>query len=321
MSFLKSISHRIHNPALLLILLSPLVELFGNTPPIVFFNPLILLFFIFIYGFVALVIRELAIRWKLGLPGIFLMGLAYGIFNEGVAAKTLLYTKNVPIPTFDNYGIFFGIGIPWLFFITLFHALHSILYPILLVYFLYPEQKDTPWISRKMFYILGGIAYLAGVLLFLNKQTFNASPVYLLIFSIVIALLLFLSRFLPKSPQIKEQGVFQMKSFLLGILFFFFYIALFIISSKKMNLMIYFMFYLVSLWVFYALLKKIRSFTILGLLLFGMGSLLLTSMLAIIGYLGRGSVDGAIMNVFFIGVFIVALFKLRKKFSPQTKNS
>lgn len=39
---------------------------------------------IVIYGVAALLIRELAVRWHLGIEGILILGIVFGIYNEGI---------------------------------------------------------------------------------------------------------------------------------------------------------------------------------------------------------------------------------------------
>lgn len=41
------------------------------------------------YGFGALTIREFLIRWKKGWPSLLILGLAYGIFEEGIVVYSV----------------------------------------------------------------------------------------------------------------------------------------------------------------------------------------------------------------------------------------
>jgi hypothetical protein len=62
----------------------------GNSPLYVFLNPLFSAFFILAYGLPFLLIRELAIRLKLSVAAILVLGLANGIFNEGIWLRPCL---------------------------------------------------------------------------------------------------------------------------------------------------------------------------------------------------------------------------------------
>ena len=89
-----------------------------------FFSELLIL--LIIYGCAVLLIRELSVRWRLGLIGIFILGLAYGFYNEGIVTKTLLLSKTIPMNNFI-YPTKFGINWAWALFINVWHALHAVL--------------------------------------------------------------------------------------------------------------------------------------------------------------------------------------------------
>lgn len=134
-------------------------------------NPIILLFLILIgYGLPIVLIRELFVRWKAGLPSMILLGLAYGIWNEGILAKTFLMNDSVPVETFDGYVAVFGINIAWAFVISAWHAFHAVLYPILIIHFLYPTSTGR-WLSTRLFVsLLVIILFLGSLFYFTNND-------------------------------------------------------------------------------------------------------------------------------------------------------
>src|SRR5437870_317974 len=74
-------------PALLtLYLLSPIIAevLSGSTPPLMFINPIMLMYETALYGSGAILVRELVRRRGLGWGSILLLGAAYGILEEGL---------------------------------------------------------------------------------------------------------------------------------------------------------------------------------------------------------------------------------------------
>lgn len=298
--------------AVLLIFFAPAIELFGNTPPIIFFQPLVFFGFLLIYGTITLLIREISIKWKLGLFGLLILGVAYGIFNEGIVAKTLLFSKNVPIPTYDNYGMFFGINFSWFSFITLFHSLHSVIFPILLVYFLFPTVSQTRWVGGKKLTLLSGLGLLAGVGLFMDKNSYHADPIYLGVFTAMIGALILAAYFLPKFLQIREGGMFRWKSLIIGMVTFLLYIGMFMVSLRKLPLSLYSLYFIVSVVGVYYLLRKLKMYDIVSLLLFGIGSFMVLGIMAIIGFFPRGLIDGVIVVLIFEILFVVLLFKIRK---------
>lgn len=192
---------RVSKPALTLMAITPfLTELLsGNMPPQQFFFPVIYLVFVVLYGLPALVIREIAVRRDLGWGGIFILGLAYGIVNEGIAAKTLLLGQNVPMPSFDSYGYVMGVNFTWSPVITIWHALHAVVFPIALLYVLYPEKREEAWLSTRLVTVLGALSLVMVVLLFFRGGDLHPSPVYLVAFGVVI---LALGVFSLRKPQL-----------------------------------------------------------------------------------------------------------------------
>src|SRR3974390_1926823 len=75
----------------------------GNTPAHAFLDLRVAVFLVLAYSWRLLVIRELALRWRLSTLGIFVLGLAYGVVNEGLLVQTLIRYEHVPINQFDRY--------------------------------------------------------------------------------------------------------------------------------------------------------------------------------------------------------------------------
>ena len=150
----------------LVLLSSVLPELFsGNTPIEVWVQPVTLPFLILAYGLPVLVIREFARRRGLGFAGLFCLGLAYGIVNEGLYAGTLFRQTGVPIAEFDGYGFALGVNWPWAALIMTWHAVSSVWLPIALT----DRAFGTGiLVGRRTLTILTVIACLAPTLFFLS---------------------------------------------------------------------------------------------------------------------------------------------------------
>jgi len=150
---------RIHWPALFaLFWLSPLAaELLSGSMPPSEFLPLGLLIVVPWYGFGAILCRELYIRWQSGLAGLFLLGAAFGIFEEGILVKTFFDPHAIDLGVLQQFGWWGGANWPWMLQLTLYHALFSICLPVLVVASLWPAERDRPWLSRKGLYTLFGI--------------------------------------------------------------------------------------------------------------------------------------------------------------------
>jgi hypothetical protein len=83
----------------------------GNTPVRAVLDPRIAIFLVLAYSFPLLIIREISWRCRLSIAGTFFLGLAYGVLNEDLLAKTLLRHDHVPIDKFDHYICFGGFNL------------------------------------------------------------------------------------------------------------------------------------------------------------------------------------------------------------------
>jgi hypothetical protein len=156
-------------PILTLVALTTVLpELFsGSTPlPSFLLRPGLVHFLALGYGVSVLLVRELWIRRGGGLLGLFLMGLGYSLFNEGLLAKTLVVDQNLPINQYDHYGYWLGLSYPWMATIGVWHACASVLFPIVLTHHFFPEAAPARWVK-------GWLAVtIAAVFLFLGSSGF-----------------------------------------------------------------------------------------------------------------------------------------------------
>jgi hypothetical protein len=173
---------RVHWPGFItLLFLSPIVAelLSGSAPPVEFFSPFGLLILVTWYGFGAILCRELSIRWQGGLAGLFLLGAAFGILEEGILIKTFFDPQAVDLGIFQTFGWWGGANWPWILELTLYHALVSITLPVLVVASLWPEQRVRPWISRRAILALLGIMAIMALLDWFFLSPAGAWPPYL----------------------------------------------------------------------------------------------------------------------------------------------
>jgi hypothetical protein len=101
------------------------------------------------YGFPVLLVREVWVRWNLGLPSLLLLGLAYGLLNEGIVAQTLTRPEGLPLPALDGYGVALGINWSWTLLLLPWHATHSMVFPVLLTDALFPREHARPWLRSR----------------------------------------------------------------------------------------------------------------------------------------------------------------------------
>ena len=106
------------HPVLFLLLLTPGIPEYLSASsqfPRLTANPIlfifsVLLFILFLganiglYGSGVILVREAMVRWKKGWVSVFLLGVAYGILEEGFDLWTLFYSKAGPVGNLGYYG-------------------------------------------------------------------------------------------------------------------------------------------------------------------------------------------------------------------------
>ncbi|MBX5443719.1 hypothetical protein [Sphaerobacter sp.] len=190
-------SSRLHRlgPALVLAVLAPVVAelLFGATP---ITNPGAFLPDLAVYGGGALLIREVVRRRSLGWASIIVLGVVFGIVEEGLALESLFN------PDLFNAGALGGrvLGVNWVWtqWTLGYHAIWSISIPILLAELLFPARRGRSWLGTTGLIVAAaayvcGVAVLAAIFRFVVAADFAASPIALAIASLVAALLVLLA--------------------------------------------------------------------------------------------------------------------------------
>lgn len=264
-------------PAIILILLALVVPeaATGSTPLSNFLNPAIFVILFIAYGLAVLVIREFFVRMRLGMGGLFLLGLAYGFLNEGLFAKTLLRETGLPMAEYDTYGYSFGVSIAFALAMTLWHAVSSVMFPILAVHALFPAERERSWLSTKVALALTLLILAAGLLLHFdtsNTQFPSGTVASAAKFLVIMALLTaFASRFkarsTPEGPEVRFGPVW------LGVsTFIFLFIGLnVLIAGYKLPLLLYIGVYALGTWFYIRTLRRKHWDSTEGLLLFALG--------------------------------------------------
>jgi hypothetical protein len=143
-------------PALTLYFLTPAIGelLSGSAPPVEFFNPFGLLVLPALYGSGAILVRELALRWEKRWPSILVLGVVYGIVEEGLMVKSFFDPGWPDLGLLGTYGRLAGVNWVWSVALCLYHATISIAIPILLVELIYPHRRDEIWVGKRGFITL-----------------------------------------------------------------------------------------------------------------------------------------------------------------------
>jgi hypothetical protein len=137
--------------AIFLIFFAPFVAEFvsGSTAPQAWILPPVPLVFAAVYGLSALAIRDWSIRIRGGPVTVLVLGLAFGIVNEGMAAHSLFNPNWPGLDALGSYGRWGGVNWLWVEWIVPFHAVWSISFPIFLTGQIWPETRDQRFVSDR----------------------------------------------------------------------------------------------------------------------------------------------------------------------------
>jgi hypothetical protein len=305
-------------PILALLLATPfLTELLsGNLPASMFFRPQVYLLLATVgYGFPVLLLREFAVRCQLGLAGLFILGLAYGIFNEGILAKTFYLAANVPVNTFDRYGFAFGMAIPWAITISIWHALHSFVYPVVAVSYFFPDQRQSPWLNRPAIVLLAVPVLGVGTLTFFHQGTDRAAgtPAHFLLMIVLGGLLFWLATRLKSGSALGDPETLRTPAFFLGGLAFLTLILLpILLAGARVPLPVFYGYNLLLMVLLLFFVQRKISPSINNVLLFAVGDDTLLAMFGLAGAIGSGSIQRIVTNVCFLLLFGWLWMWLRK---------
>ena len=218
-------------------------ELFtGSTPlPAFILNPGLLLLLILGYGLAVLLVRELWVRCGAGLGGMFVMGMGYSLFNEGLLDKTHILIQNLPIKQYDNYGYALGLSFPWMAGIGVWHACASVLFPVLLTHRLFPESSTAPWINGKLAGGLGALLLAFGCAGFVHPSAkgVTGTPAQL-VELLTLMLLLFGAGAMMKGRVPDAAPTKKLWPFLFGLSVKLPFLGLMFLAARKAPLVVFF---------------------------------------------------------------------------------
>ncbi|MFN8637120.1 MAG: hypothetical protein U0893_25005 [Chloroflexota bacterium] len=161
-------------PVLVLAVLATVVPevLFGSTP---LTEPGRILATMPIYAGGAVVIRELARRRRSGWLQIAMLGVAFGIVEEGLALGSLFS------PTLFNAalvgGRLFGVNWTWTEWTLGYHAVWSISIPIALAELTFHARRQEPWLGT-VGLVVAGLVFAAGAVFLALVMRLAVTPDY-----------------------------------------------------------------------------------------------------------------------------------------------
>jgi hypothetical protein len=204
---------------LILSILSPFIGemVSGSSPPLEFFNPVAFLFLWGLYGGGVIIVRELWVTWGRRYSRLMMLGLVYGIIEEGLAVKSFFDPEWQDLGKLAVYGRFLGVNFVWSVWLSIFHAVFSITIPILLIQSLYSDYKNKRLISNKGLKIVSLIFILTCVLIFFFLNSYPPPPIQYLLCALLVFYLIKKAKGKIKKIQIPDLPI--KRPILLGIIF------------------------------------------------------------------------------------------------------
>ncbi|HVN26082.1 MAG TPA: hypothetical protein VMT99_00305 [Candidatus Paceibacterota bacterium] len=288
-------------PIVTLMVLAPvLTELVtGSTPVIGLLSPFSLILLFIGYSVPVVLIRDYVVRNRIGFAGTFAIGFAFGVYNEGLLAKTLIIAHNLPIKQFDQYGVIGGVNVPWMLTICLYHALAAVFLPILFTHARYPEAAARPWLGKKLAIGLAvGLVALASFS-FMSSFVTRGTGGELVSLLAVMALCVILARRSHEHPfdEPAPGAAPTMKAFWLGISTLVAFFVLPPLAASHVSLLIYFAIVAAAAWFYVRLLHRSVPFTRDNVILFGLGFYVQSATFGGLLGLSIGSIDRVLTAV------------------------
>jgi hypothetical protein len=179
----------------------------GSTPPARFFlNPVVFAYLTLYYGSAALLVRELTYRWGKGWPTLLLLGATWAIVQEGLGTKVFFDPTRTELSPLVNYGTLGGVHWAFVTQLLVYHAVYSIVLPILLTSVLYWSDLDRPWAPTPILWLC---AVLQVGMTFVAYQTISTykPPAWLYALTLVVTgVLLGIARLAPGGPRQTTPG-------------------------------------------------------------------------------------------------------------------
>ncbi len=187
-------------PVILLFFLAPIfgeyilgVLSLSELPYVIFLAPM--------YGGGALLIREITRRTDGGLATMLILGIAYGLIEEGIIDQMIFNPNYLTQSGFEWHTAIPFIGVDaWLtIYVLAMHAIWSTCIPILIVEALFPERGNKPWLGKSGIGVVSAVFILGSAFLCydvsVEKQFFASIPQLVGTIIIIVLLVIISIRF------------------------------------------------------------------------------------------------------------------------------
>lgn len=282
-------------PLLALLVLAPFIGevLSSNVPASLFvLRPAMNFFVVITYSVPVLLLRELWVARSLSPAALFVCGLAYGIFNEGLLARTLLLRDHLPVPTFDGYLVVGGLNLSWGITILVWHAVFSVTTPIFIVHSLWREESRSRWLSTKWLIAMVALTFTTALLYFRSEGAPPPPTLYFFAFVVGIGALLAIATRLKGGAT--EQTAASWIPLAAGTSFFAFFAGAFVLSGRALPPVAFLSYALAVIVAFASQLPRMARARN-GVLLFCIGNCATYSLFVFVAKL-HASVDGILVT-------------------------
>jgi hypothetical protein len=117
------------------------------------------------YGGAALIIRYLVRRQHRGWMSIFLLGIAFAIFEEFLVVQTSVSPALfVGLSSPDIYGRMFGVNWVYLLWAVGYESVWGIVLPIYLTELIFPNRRKDPWLDKRGLSAIAAVFILASII-------------------------------------------------------------------------------------------------------------------------------------------------------------
>lgn len=289
----------------------------GSTTPTGFLHPIGFLFLLFGYSLPVLLLREWAVRYRLGFASLLLLGVAFGIYTEGLWAKTIVQPSGLPIRQFDGYGRFIGVNFPWALAISLYHSFAAVLMPIVVVQAWFPTVRHDFWVSKRSTALVAVTLVVVTTVYFFSPIKLAGQPLQFLILLILMATCVAGAAIFPKRRSLTWiDAPPKLRAFFLGISSFSAWLILPPIAEHQLPIPLFLTVFGGGIWFYVFALRRI-GLSQSNLLLFASGFYMQSALLALVIGVVTGTIERAVTAV----AIIVALLYVTRRVLRSSRNA
>lgn len=138
------------------------------------------------YGFQVTIIADITSRYSLKLGTIYILGLIYGILEEGISIFTMESTS-----THTLWLAAYGLNLTWTLYVMLLHAVITVITTLFIMNVIWPERLQNPVLTKRNYMIIIPVTIIMYYLFIVGSISAGRVPGVLpLLFLILIIIVL-----------------------------------------------------------------------------------------------------------------------------------